>query len=95
MITTMLMMAATLSWVEPTTREDGTAMTTEEISHYVLYRNDVAELQIPAPATTADVTKNGHWYITAVDIDDQESAPSNVVHIKGKPSAPSNLQRVK
>jgi hypothetical protein len=93
---------ATVTWVAPTTREDGTAMSLSEIASYKIYYGNApgtytTYITVPGSLTTAQITLGaGSWYFAATTVDTSglESAYSGEATktiLKSKPRSPSGL----
>lgn len=87
----------TFSWDIPTTRVDGTAITTDEIAGYRFYKGATQDslsfwtsVAGGAESQTTIIMETGNSYVglTAVDTDGNESGMSNILHVV-VPSPPS------
>ena len=88
-----LLILIVLTWVPPETREDGSPLTTDEISHYVLSKDGAAYFE--TAGTQVEVMDKGTYTVRAVDSTGQASAESNAVTVKANPSAPGQLRKAK
>ena len=89
---------ATLTWTNPTTNTDGSALTLASVN---VYRgtsatgpwSNIGSVKAADPATYTDTTATDgateYYYVTAVGSDGNESAPSSIVS-KAIPSAVPN-----
>lgn len=71
-----------ITWVAPTTREDGTALLLAEIDHYDLYADGALLAAVPGgdSTTQADLAPGQHCFaLKTVDTDGRESVFSNEV----------------
>lgn len=79
----------TISFDPPTERENGVALSDEEISHYNLYCNDSLFETIINENEISEVElffPRGEYscYMTAVDTDELESGPSNIAEFNSE-----------
>lgn len=86
------------TFVPPTQREDGTALSVEEIGGYNVYLDgvEVSESPLPPNATSFTLTLSGGPYnltITTFDVQGRESLPSPVIPLSvlSAPNPPSNV----
>jgi hypothetical protein len=77
-----LMLAVTLTWTQPTTREDGSALDGGTISHYRIYRN--GEEWDSTTAQTYEAARNGSYTVRCVLHDGDSSGDSNPVTVRIK-----------
>jgi hypothetical protein len=93
---------ATVTWIPPTAREDGTILTLSEIASYKIYYSTTSGtyttyVTVPGALTTAQISLGaGIWYFaaTAVDTGGLESAYSleaTKTILKIKPRSPTSL----
>jgi hypothetical protein len=81
--------SATLSWVPPATRTDGTSLAISEIDGYRIYMGDTQTTLLPVmdvndssvtQFTLTDITTGTYYFsVTAYDTDGNESGLSNIV----------------
>lgn len=88
------LIAASLYWNAPTTREDGAPLPPEEISHYEMTHD--GQFYDTTTETTMEVSAEGVYRIRCVDIYGESSLDSNSVTVsskKARPSPPGQLRK--